>query len=211
MYDVNGFRFHTESYGINRKTKNYGVCVEGENWDGTSNDYFGILEEIIQLEYNGINSRVFLFKCRWFDTHRGMRVDKKHGLVEINHTRLLQKGENFVFPCQAIQVYYLPYASSKRERQDWWVTIKTKRKRKPIILFDGDVSLENNPHLTEFFQEDDPTTQFEVCAASELNDPSLFVDGADPEIVTEQELQPQNNQQQDNKKRKKKKLHKLPY
>ena len=31
MYDVNGFWFHTESYGINRKTTNYGVCVEEEN------------------------------------------------------------------------------------------------------------------------------------------------------------------------------------
>ncbi|XP_078179373.1 uncharacterized protein LOC144573466 [Carex rostrata] len=30
MYDVNNFQFHTESYGINRKTTNYGVCVEGE-------------------------------------------------------------------------------------------------------------------------------------------------------------------------------------
>ena len=26
MYDVRGFRFHTESYGKNRKTSNYGVC-----------------------------------------------------------------------------------------------------------------------------------------------------------------------------------------
>ena len=65
--------------------------------------------------------------------------------------------------------------------------------------------MENNLYLTEFFQEDGPTTQFEVHAASELNDPSLFVDGADPEIVTEQELQPQNNQQQDNKKKEKEK------
>ena len=66
MYDVNGFQFHTESFGINRKTTNYGVCVEGENWEGTSSDYFGILEEIIWLEYSDVNNRVFLFKCHWF-------------------------------------------------------------------------------------------------------------------------------------------------
>ncbi|XP_078153705.1 uncharacterized protein LOC144548868 [Carex rostrata] len=204
MYDVNSFRFHTESYGINKKITNYGVCVEGENWEGTSRDYFGILEEIIWLEYSGVNNKVFLFKCRWFDTHRGLLVDKEYGLVEINHTRLLQKDEHFVFPCQIMQVYYLPYASSKRERQEWWVTIKTKGKRKPLILFDEDAFVENTPHLTEFFQEDGPLTEFVVRATYELNDPSLFVDGVVPEIIEEQELQ-EKNQENISKKRKKKK------
>ena len=64
--------------------------------------------------------------------------------------------------------------------------------------------MENTPHLTEFFQEDGPPTEFVVRAADELNDPSLFVDGAVPEIVEEQELQG-NNQENSSKKRKKKK------
>lgn len=178
MYDVRGFRFHTESYGRNRKTSNYGVCVQGDTGDDTVKDYFGIIEEIMRVEYKGADNEVFLFKCRWFDISRGMRVDKKHGLVEINNKRLLKKDEHFVFAFQAIQVYYMPYASSKRERQDWWVTVKTKGKSRPLILFDGDT----------FFQEDGTPTEFEVRAEDGLNQPSLFVDGADPEEVTVEDL-----------------------
>ena len=64
--------------------------------------------------------------------------------------------------------------------------------------------MENTPHVTEFFQEDGSPTEFVVRAADELNEPSLFIDGADPEIVDEQELQG-NNQKNNSKKRKKKK------
>ena len=85
-------------------------------------------------------------------------------------------------------MYYLPYASSKRERQDWWVTVKTKGKSRPLILFDGDASVENTPHLTEFFQEDGPPTASVVRTEDGLNQPSLFVDGADPDEVTVEEL-----------------------
>ncbi|XP_078167089.1 uncharacterized protein LOC144561865 [Carex rostrata] len=159
MYDVNGFRFHTESYGKNRKTTNYGVCVEGENWEGTSRDYFGILEEIIWLEYSGVNNKVTSILC---------------------------------FPVKQCKcITCLTHHQNERDKTGG-LPLRQKEKRKPLILFDGDASVENNPHLTEFFQEDSPPTDFVVRAAYELNDPSFFVDGAVPEIVEEQELQGNN-------------------
>jgi hypothetical protein len=37
--------------------------------------------------------------------------------------------------CQAIQAYYLPYASTKRDRKKWWVAMKTQRKGKLGVDF----------------------------------------------------------------------------
>jgi hypothetical protein len=40
-----------------------------------------------------------------------------------------------VLACQAIQAYYLPYASTKGDRKNWWVAMKTQRKRKLGVEF----------------------------------------------------------------------------
>ena len=48
-------------------------------------DYYGRLEEVIELQYHSEQNRVFLVKCYWYDTtDKGIRVDPHHGLVEIN-------------------------------------------------------------------------------------------------------------------------------
>ena len=62
VYDINGFRFHTENYGQNKATKSSGVCIKGE-WDenGGQHDYYGVLQEVIELSYDGGN-KVPLFK-----------------------------------------------------------------------------------------------------------------------------------------------------
>jgi Domain of unknown function (DUF4216) len=44
-------------------------------------------------------------------------VDRAHELVEVKHTSRLKSYAPFVLVCQAIQVYYLSYASDKRERR----------------------------------------------------------------------------------------------
>ena len=51
IYYVNGYKFHTRAYGNNKSTFNSGVCIKGSNYGEISNDYFGILEEILIIEY----------------------------------------------------------------------------------------------------------------------------------------------------------------
>ena len=66
------------------RTSNYGVCVRGTNGQ-LEDDFYGILNDIIELEYTGIPSKkVVLFKCDWFDntTDIGTKVDNHYGLVE---------------------------------------------------------------------------------------------------------------------------------
>jgi Domain of unknown function (DUF4216) len=52
--------------------------------------------EVIGLEYDGVNNKVILFNCHWFDIVNGVKVDYRHGLIEIKHTFTFQSDEPFV-------------------------------------------------------------------------------------------------------------------
>ncbi|KAL4580035.1 hypothetical protein LXL04_016209 [Taraxacum kok-saghyz] len=50
-YFVNGYKFHTREYGTGHATNNYGLCVRGEVNNGEDSDYYGLLDEILEIEY----------------------------------------------------------------------------------------------------------------------------------------------------------------
>ncbi|XP_047326651.1 uncharacterized protein LOC124930343 [Impatiens glandulifera] len=79
IYFVNGFVWRPKDYGSNKSTMNSGVCVRARDVD-----YYGLVDEIIQLEYPGPCLCVVLFKCLWFDPTRGTRVDETYRIVEVN-------------------------------------------------------------------------------------------------------------------------------
>ena len=89
------------------------------NGGSSQDDFYDLLDEIIEIEYHGPLMRVVLFKCMWFDPVKGMNVHTKFNLVEINHKKKYMKYEPFVLAQQAIQVYYASYPSFKRGKTDW--------------------------------------------------------------------------------------------
>ncbi|KAL0285204.1 UNVERIFIED_CONTAM: hypothetical protein Scaly_2826000 [Sesamum calycinum] len=124
-YFVNGFNFHTEDHNVGKSTMNCGVCVRD-----TENDFYGMLEEIIELDYPlNDDLHVVLFKCRWVDPTRGMKVHRHYHLVDVNFKRVYQKDEPFILAQQAVQVYYTEYPSMKRDKIDWMAFCKTKARR----------------------------------------------------------------------------------
>ena len=98
-YFINGHVFHTKEYGQNRKTYNNEVCIKGLTFNEFEVDYYGKLEEVIELQYHSEQNRVFLFKCYWYDTtDKEIRVDPHHGLIKINSkARLRNNNDVFVF------------------------------------------------------------------------------------------------------------------
>ncbi|XP_057415192.1 uncharacterized protein LOC130710056 [Lotus japonicus] len=52
IYFVNGFKFHTKEWSVNKKTINSGVCVQGDD-EEHEHYYYGTLKEIMQLQYPG--------------------------------------------------------------------------------------------------------------------------------------------------------------
>ena len=180
-YFVNGFRFQTLSRSQNRATYNCGVCVKGSDTIDDACDYYGVLDEIIELEFVGCySSKIVLFKCSWYDPtiNRGMVVHKKYGLVEINKNRKLNKYDPFCLGVQATQVCYIPYPCARGRRADWLAVLKVKA-RGELHFADRILAESVSPALQEDVDEtddDNVRVQDEVTAFDE----SIYVD---PQLI----------------------------
>ena len=71
---VNGYRFHTKDYGHNKSTMNSGICVRGNIYGENDLDYYGIVEEILELSYVGFENKVVILHCHWFDPIKGVKL-----------------------------------------------------------------------------------------------------------------------------------------
>jgi hypothetical protein len=174
-YFVNGYVFHTEEYGQGRKTYNSGVCVKGSTSSELEVDYYGRLEEVVELQYHNEQNIVFLFKCYWYDTtDRGIRVDPHYGLVEINSkARLRNINDVFVFAKQCQQVYYTytPSFRKDRSRVDWLSVLKTKPRGRVEVVHDEN---EDTSVRDEVFQVSELVEPHQVAPSIELEENSNF-------------------------------------
>jgi hypothetical protein len=174
-YFVNGYVFHTEEYGQGRKTYNNGVCVKGSTSSELEVDYYGRLEEVVELQYYNEQNIVFLFKCYWYDTtDRGIRVDLHYGLVKINSkARLHNINDVFVFAKQCQQVYYTytPSFRKDRSRVDWLSVLKTKPRGRVEVVQDEN---EDTSVQDEVFQVSELVEPYRVAPSIELEENSNF-------------------------------------
>jgi len=128
--------------------------VKGSSYNENEIDYYGIIEEILELTYLGFNNKVILFNCHWFDPH-SIRVDKLYGLVEVRHKSKLNAYEPFILGEQAQQVYFTKYPTSKnKERSDWWAVCKVKARLYTDAQSEDDTLVEESTN-TEYFQTDE--------------------------------------------------------
>ena len=120
---INGLRFHTKDREMFRKTQNSGVVVKGDDETGNQ-DYYGVLTDIIQLDYFGDNN-VFLFNCDWWDVGKegsGIQTNK-HNYTSVNFTKKWNTNEPFVVASQAVQVFYV---KDSKLGNNWQVVVKTQ-------------------------------------------------------------------------------------
>ncbi|KAF3685583.1 putative extensin-like [Capsicum annuum] len=128
IYFVNGYKFHTSSWGEGQSTYNSGVCVTGVGQDGITSEYYSVLKEIIEFEWSMTSfMKLVLFYCNWFDPSKhGIKVDSQFGIVEVRKRGRYSKFDPFIFPQTATQVYYASHPERKENKADWWVVIKIK-------------------------------------------------------------------------------------
>ncbi|XP_016436993.1 uncharacterized protein LOC107763084 isoform X2 [Nicotiana tabacum] len=106
-YEINGFRFHTKQLEGNRVRQNSGVLVRGVT-NGQNTNYYGVITEIVELQYFE-GKRIVLFQCDWWDVDhigKGVKIDK-YDFVSVNTNRKLATNEPFVLPSQAEQVFFM--------------------------------------------------------------------------------------------------------
>ena len=79
----------TQKLAVSRRKKyNCGVYSTGEG--DIKNDYYGILMDIVQIEYVGEPlERCVLFSCEWFDPalNYGTQSHKLSKVIEVHRTR----------------------------------------------------------------------------------------------------------------------------
>ncbi|XP_078161766.1 uncharacterized protein LOC144557104 [Carex rostrata] len=173
-YNINDIRFYTHEYALRKATRGSGVCIVAED-----REYYGVIKDIVELVYEGFD-KIVLFKCYWFDPISGLRVDKKHGFVEVKYTGLRELPDPFVLAAQAIQVIYLKYALD--DLSEWMVAIKTGRKPNwdhQTVRIDSDLDI---------FQEQWPGCDYEVTGEEELDIHTVLVDQGILEAVDQGEL-----------------------
>ncbi|KAH0671270.1 hypothetical protein KY285_023830 [Solanum tuberosum] len=142
-YNINGSKFRTLAREEGLKTQNSGVfltsktsCV-ASSVDGNLRQaelpYYGKLEDIIEINYNG-RFKVVLFKCQWADTTRDRGYQKdRWNFNYVNFDRLIHTGEReehepYIEASQAQTVYSVDDIVNK----GWSVAVHLK----PRDLYD---------------------------------------------------------------------------
>ncbi|KAL0327891.1 UNVERIFIED_CONTAM: hypothetical protein Scaly_2221700 [Sesamum calycinum] len=106
-----------------------GTC-QSSSYTNKKNDFYGIIKEIIHLTYPLIpNLHIMLFKYRWVDPVRGMKVYPSYHLIDVNFKKLYQKDDPFILAQQAVQLYFTEYPSMKKDKADWMTVCKIKARR----------------------------------------------------------------------------------
>lgn len=138
MYFCRGYIFHTYDYGKDKKNANYGVCVKGTSSSGLGeeHDYYGVLREILELQYPGKDHlTLVVFKCDWYDSTigKGIRVNKS-GIIDVNASKAYGKYDPFVLASQVDQVCYIPYPRvTQKKDQQWKAAIVIQPRGKVIV------------------------------------------------------------------------------
>lgn len=123
-YIINGLRFHTK--GVQRSTQNNGVSIEANNVNESQSNnnvqplkaYYGVLREIIVLDYSFL--QIPIFKCDWANIDRGIKVEDGFTLVNLHQFQNQFLNDPFILASQAKQVFY----SRESETSNWYVVIK---------------------------------------------------------------------------------------
>ena len=143
---VNSYRFHTQRREKNRKTQNSGIVVKGEHGNNVI-DYYGVLQDALEVEYLGTNNRVLVFQCDWFNLSdsNGMRFDKDCGLTSVNMSRKWYINEPYVLASQVRQVFY---STDIRYGGNWYIV----RNVSPRRLYDVP-QVKEATEMEEVYQE----------------------------------------------------------
>ena len=155
---------------------NSGVYVRGNNYSENKFDYYGIVEEVFEVEYIRHENHVVLFKYHWFDPIRGVRVDTRYDIIEVNHKSRLNAYEPFILVNQSQQVYYTKYPTSRsKDRNDWWVFCKVKAKLCPVEVY-NDTSIEASSNNDSYYQDEEASISYVSPSSNDLDEDIILSD-----------------------------------
>ncbi|XP_021990805.1 uncharacterized protein LOC110887533 [Helianthus annuus] len=129
-YDINGYTFYTKNQDKKSATQNSGVTLiaSATEFDRVNhakriatNSYYGVIEEIWELNYDDII--IPLLKCKWVDNRTGVKVDE-YGFTLVDLTTDGYKSEPFILASQATQVFFVNDPSKPK----YHIVLQSKRR-----------------------------------------------------------------------------------
>ncbi|KAL4580605.1 hypothetical protein LXL04_016805 [Taraxacum kok-saghyz] len=132
-YDINGYTFYTQKQDGKSTLQNSGVTLiamsteySSANHEGRSiiakDSYYGVIQEIWELKYDS-SVVVPLFKCKWVENRRGVKVDED-GFTLVNLSTHGYVSEPFILAKQANQVFFVEDPMDTR----WHIVLHGKRR-----------------------------------------------------------------------------------
>jgi len=147
---VNEVRYSTVAREQHLKTRNSDIMAK-ETHRGKTIEFYGVLKEVIELQYNS-NLRhcrlVVLFRCDWYN-QEGMTVDIRDDrhFKSINIKSFWYKSDPFVLATQSRKIFYL---QNNDLDNDWRVVQKIEHRGiYDVPEKDGDVHQDNYYFDTE--------------------------------------------------------------
>ncbi|XP_074300605.1 uncharacterized protein LOC141631892 [Silene latifolia] len=127
-YDINGYCFYTKRQDNKSTMQNSGVTLVASSTEFSSGtptcnqmSYYGIIEDIWELQYTTF--MIPLFKCKWAENKKGVRVDE-YGFTLVDFSTQGYKNEPLIMASQAKQVFYI----SDPANDKWCVVLQGKRR-----------------------------------------------------------------------------------
>jgi hypothetical protein len=102
-YEINGCTYYTYTNDSKFVNQNSGVRVVAIDKDGQKADYFGIIEEIWELDYGSEELNVALFRCRWIKQYEFNDI----GLRVVDLQNIGYHDDPWVLASRVTQVFYM--------------------------------------------------------------------------------------------------------
>jgi hypothetical protein len=102
-YDINEYTYYTHTKDSTCVNRNSGVRIEALDGLGRKIPFFGIIDDILELDY-GMNIRMTLFRCCWIKQYHINEI----GLTVVDLENLGYLDDPWVLGSCVAQVFYLP-------------------------------------------------------------------------------------------------------
>ncbi|XP_052137311.1 uncharacterized protein LOC127755664 [Oryza glaberrima] len=102
-YDIGGYRFYTIFKDKKSAAQNSVVRVEAFDISGEKKFYYGIIQDIWELDY-GLNIQIPVLRCQWVRDTTGVSINN-YGLTVVDRSKLGHKDDPWVVAERVAQVF----------------------------------------------------------------------------------------------------------
>ena len=158
-YEINGYIFYTRGQDEKSMNQNSGVRTDAIGHDGNKDSYFGVIEEIWELDYGPL--KIPLFRCQWVNQVRGGVMTDRYGMTLVDFKKIGYKDEPFVLAKDVAQMFYVKDMSSKLKKNQG----KSNDEPKRHIILPGKrkiIEVEDISDKSEDFDQFDDRLPFSV-------------------------------------------------